>query len=161
MTDYQIQATTRRCVVTGEEFRAGDRFYSVLMEEAGRFVRKDYSEKGWNGPPEGYLGFWKTRLAGATTPRRPPVDDEMLMDCFLRLEGQSEANRVAFRYVLALLLIRRKRLRLEDTTREGPHEVLLVRCLRKGDRYRVMEPGLSDLELEAVQDDVFQLLGWH
>lgn len=160
MMDYQIQTTTRRCAITGEEFRKGERFYSVLLEEAGKFVRKDYSEKAWQGPPEGSLGFWKTRCSDSATPRRPPIDDEMLMECLIRLEGDTEASKIAFRYVLALLLVRRKRLRLEDVVREQDREALLLRCTRKGDRYRVTDPGLSDTELETVQDDIFQVLGW-
>jgi hypothetical protein len=160
MMDYQIQASTRRCTVTGQELRPGERCYSVLLDEGGKFIRKDYSEAAWQGPPEGAFSFWKTRLADGQTPRRPAIDDEMLLDCFRRLEGERESGKVAFRYVLALLLLRRKRLRLDETRQEGGQEVLALRCMRKGERFQVVDPGLSDHELEAVQEDVFRVLGW-
>ena len=87
MTEYQIQASTRVCAATGRELRAGERVYSVLLEEAGKFVRKDYSEPAWQGPPDGAFSFWKTRLADGQVTRRPPIDDELLLECFRRLEG--------------------------------------------------------------------------
>jgi hypothetical protein len=82
------------------------------------------------------------------------------MACLQRLESETDSTKIAFRYVLALLLMRRKRLRLEDTKKEGPREVMLLRCTRKGDRFRVADPALSDHELESVQDEVFRVLGW-
>ena len=35
MTEYQIQANSRRCVLTGRELLPGEKFYSVLLDEAG------------------------------------------------------------------------------------------------------------------------------
>src|SRR5262245_59814204 len=104
MTDYQIQPSTRRCAASGREIQPGERFYSVLVDEGGAFVRRDYSEPSWSGPPEGALGFWRTRLGLDRKPRRPPIDDELLVECFRRLDSESEAKQIAFRFVLALLL---------------------------------------------------------
>lgn len=160
MTDYQIQASARRCAVTGQEFRPGERFYSVLLDEAGKFLRKDFSQSAWQGPPPGAFSFWMSKAAQGATPRRPPIDDEVLLECFQRLEGEQEPGKLAFRYVLALLLLRRKRLRLEDTRKEEEQEVMVVRCTRKGERFQVVDPALSDHELESVQEDVFRVLGW-
>jgi hypothetical protein len=160
MTDYQIQASSRRCAATGREIRPGEAYYSVLLEEGGTFTRRDYSEPAWAGPPAGALGFWRTRLQAGQAPRRLPIDDELLLECFRRLEGEHEPGKLGFRYVLALLLVRRRRLRLEDGRREAGQEVLLLRCPRTGDRLEAVDPGLSDDELEAVQEDVFRVLGW-
>jgi hypothetical protein len=160
MTDYQIQASTRRCAVTGLELKPGERYYSVLIDDGATLTRKDYSLQAWQGPPEGAFSFWQGRLPAGTAPRRPPIDDDILLECFARLEGELEPGKVSFRYVLALLLVRRKRLRLEDVRQEDGQEVLSLRDARTGARHQVIDPGLPDDELEAVQDEVFQLLGW-
>jgi hypothetical protein len=160
MIDYEIQPSTRRCSITGREIQPGERYYSVLLEEDGKFVRKDYGEQVWQGPPDGAFSFWKGRLAPPQNKRKQPIDDEMLMDCFERLEGQLEPSRIRFRYVVALLLMRRRRLKFEETQRDGEQEVLVMRCSRTGVRHPVVNPALSDEELATVQDDVFQALGW-
>lgn len=160
MIDYRIEPSTRRCCISGRELRPGERFYSVLVEEDGKFLRKDYSAEAWPGPPPDAFSFWMGRLNPPTGPRRPPIDDDMLMDCFQRLEGQWEPSRLRFRYVIALLLMRRRRLKFEATQQDGPQELLVLRGTRDGGRHLVVNPNLTDEELETVQDEVFQALGW-
>ena len=160
MTEYQIQANTRRCHVSGRELQPGERFYSVLFDQGGQFLRQDYSSDGWPGNPEGAFSFWTGTVPPLEGPRRPRFDDDLLLDCFNRLEGQTESDRVNFRYVLALLLMRRKRFRFEDVRRDAAGEALLVRDTRTGDRYAVADPGLTEEAMASVQDEVFRVLGW-
>ncbi len=158
MLDYQIQPNTRRCCVTGRELRPGERYHSVLLDEGGRFVRRDYGADAWQGPPEGAFSFWTGRIPPAQGRRRPVIDDDLLLDCFLRLEGQTDPGRVNFRYVLALLLMRRRRLRFEE--QGSTAATLCLRCARTGARYQVANPCLTEEEMAAVQEDVFRVLGW-
>ena len=119
MTEYQIQPNTRRCAVSGRELKPGERYFSVLHDEAGKFVRKDYGAEAWQGPPADAFSFWAGRVqaAGARTP--PPIDDDMLLECFQRLEGRTEPAGENFRFVLALLLMRRKQLQVRGGAERG------------------------------------------
>jgi hypothetical protein len=160
MIDYQIQPSTRRCCATGREMQPGERCYSVLLDEGGKLVRKDYSPEAWQGPPADAFSFWAGRVAAPQGRRRPAFDDEVLLDCFGRLEGQTEPGRINLRYVVALLLMRRRRFQFEEARPEGGGEVLTLRCTRTGTRHRVVNPGLTEEEMAAVQEDVFRALGW-
>jgi hypothetical protein len=160
MTDYQIQANTRRCAATGRELRPGERIYTVLLDEAGKFVRQDFSNEAWQGPPANAFSFWAGRVPEQDDQRRLPIDDDLLFDCFRRLEGETGTDRVNFRYVVALLLMRRKRLKFEETRVEQGQELLCLRCRRSGDLHRVVNPGLSDEQMAQVQEEVFKVLGW-
>jgi hypothetical protein len=67
---------------------------------------------------------------------------------------------VNFRYVVALLLVRRRRFKLEA----GESDVaptMTVRCVRTGERHVVTNPQLTEDEMVQVQDEVFQVLGWN
>ena len=160
MTEYQIQENTRRCAVTGRELKPGDPFYAVLIDEGARFVRKDYSAVAWQGPPAGCFSFWAGRVPAQDDKHRPRIDDDLLLDCFGRLEGQTEPGRVHFRYVVALLLMRRKRFKFEEARTEGGQEVLCLRCTRTRAQYQVVNPRLTETEMAAVQEEVFKVLGW-
>jgi hypothetical protein len=161
MTDYQIQAPTRRCAVTGRELRPGEKYFSALLDEAGRFARHDYGPESWSGPPPGAVAHWAGRVpTGGEAARRPPIDDELLVECFQRLDGATEPARVHFRYVVALLLMRRKRFKFEDVHKDATGETLTLRDTRSGERYHVTDPGLTEDAMAAVQDEVFQVLGW-
>jgi hypothetical protein len=160
MTDYQIQANTRRCAATGRELRPGEKVHSVLLEAQGKFVRQDFGHEGWVGPPEGAVAHWMGKVPAQDEPRKPRIDDELLLDCFRRLEGAAEPDRVKFRYVVALLLMRRRRLKFEEVRTENGQEVLRLRDPRGRDVHPVVNPRLTDEETAAVQEEVFKVLGW-
>ena len=160
MTEYQIQPNTRRCAQSGRELQPGDKFFSVLLEADGKFVRQDYCSEAWPGPPHGSFSFWSGRIPAGEENQRTPIDDELLLDCLQRLEGETEPARVNFRYVVALLLMRRKRLRFEEARTEGEQEILVLRCARTQNTYRVRNPQLNEEEMAAVQEEVFRVLGW-
>jgi hypothetical protein len=160
MTDYQIQAITRRCTATGRELRPGEKYFTALLDVDGKFIRQDYSSEAWQGPPEGVFSFWMGRVPAQEESRRPRIDDDLLFDCFQRLEGQAEPEKVNFRYVIALLLMRRKRFKFEEARKEGGQEVLRVRCAKTKNVYQAVNPGLTEEAMAAVQEEVFKVLGW-
>ena len=61
--------------------------------------------------PERLFSYWKTVVEPPESRRRVFVDDDVLMDLFQRLEGEDGPQRVAFRFVLALILMRKRRLK--------------------------------------------------
>ena len=158
--DYQIQPNSRRCAVTGRELQPGERYYSALVEENQQFVRKDFCVDAWQGPPAGAFSFWTGHVQASNDKAKPRFDDELLEDCFERLEGQTEPGRVNFRYVVALLLMRRRRLRYENSAIENGVEKMTLRCLRTNEKHEVVNPRLNDDEMTQVQDEVFSVLGW-
>ena len=157
--EYQIQLHTRQCAVTGRELKPGERYYAALSEENGQLVRRDYSAEAWQGPPEGAFGFWTGRVPPTDERSKPRFDDDLLDECFMRLEGQTDPSRVNFRYVVALLLVRRRRFKMESG--ENDDGTMTVRCVRDGQTYSVTNPRLSEEEMSQVQDEVFQVLGWN
>jgi hypothetical protein len=67
---------------------------------------------------------------------------------------------VQFRYIVGLLLLRRKRLKFEEARTEAGQEVMKVRCTKSREVFEVVNPGLGETEMETVQEKVFQVLGW-
>src|SRR5215472_12455874 len=123
-------------------------------------LRRDYAAEAWQGPPPGAFSFWCGRVPAAEQGRKLRIDDDLLADCFQRLEGQTEPAQVNFRYVVALLLMRRKRFKFEEARVEGGQEILRVRCVRTRATHRVINPRLTEEQMVAVQDEVFKVLGW-
>jgi hypothetical protein len=160
MSDYQIQPPTRRCTLTGQELLPGARFFSVLLEKDGKLVRQDFSVEAWQGPPAGAFSFWAGRIPAQEQARRVIIDDDMLIDCLQRMGGQAEPAKLNFRYVVALLLMRRKRLKFDQVRTDGGQEFLQLRCVKTGTKYDVLNPRLTDQEMAEVQDEVFKVLGW-
>jgi len=160
MTNYQIHGPARVCVATGRELAAGEAVFSVLRDEDGRFVRTDYCADAWPGPPTGAVAWWAGRVPEAGRPARPTINDDLLADCFEHLSGTTDPARLRFRYVVGLLLMRRKRFKFEDARKRDDRETLVVRDVRTGRRHEVEDPQMTDPEMDAVRDEVFRVLGW-
>lgn len=156
---YRIQESTRRCARSGRELQPGEVCYSVLYERDGQLVREDYSLQAWQGPPQDAFCFWRGRVPPKEPARRVVYNVEALWDCFQQLESCADPHALALRYVLALLLLRRRRLRLESVDWREEVEILRLRCSRTRQEYDVINPGLSEQELERVQQEIHNLLG--
>jgi len=162
MTEYDIGGPARTCAATGRELKPGDRFFAVLREDAGKLVRTDTAADAWTGPPAGVVAYWAGKVPAATDkPRKPVVNDDVLVDAFDRLSGTADPDGLNFRYVAALLLMRRKRFKFDDVVRDAAGaDVVLVRDARGGAVHHVTDPHLTDAQVGAVQAEVFRVLGW-
>jgi hypothetical protein len=157
--NYQIQANSLRCAGTGRELRPGEKFYSVLFDRGATLERKDFSDEAWQGPPADAYCFWMGHVPEKGAARRLQFDEEVLFDFFQRLADDPEPRKVNFRYILALLLMRKKRLKFEEVRTENEVESLVLRCAKTRKAYTAVNPRLSEEELAAVQDEVQKLLG--
>jgi hypothetical protein len=161
MTDFEIAAPTRRCAATGREFNPGDKVFGVLLtDDAGKFVRKDFAADAWQGPPAGTIAYWAGRIPPSDRPRKPTFNDEHLVGLFAQLAGSADPPRMNLRYAVALLLMRRKRLKFEDLKRTPGGDIMILRDSKSGTRHEVADPRLTEIEIAAVQDEVFRQLGW-
>ena len=160
MTNYQISGPARACAATGRELKPGEKVFSVLRDEGGRFVRTDYAADAWPGPPAGAVAWWAGRVPEAGRPAKPVINDDLLVDCFEHLAGTTDPARQRFRYVVALLLMRRKRFKFDDARKRDDAETLVVRDARSGRKHELVDPQLTEPEMDAVRDEVFRVLGW-
>lgn len=156
---YQIQTASRTCARTGRDLQPGEPFFSVLYDRQGQWVREDIRKDAWTGPPPDAFSYWLTRMPEAGPPKKPVLDDEMLWNCFQRLPENAEPKQAAFRYVLALLLMRRKKLRFEEMRQENGQEYLMVRDPKQKKLLKVLDPRLTEGQMTEVQDELEGLLG--
>jgi hypothetical protein len=157
--DYEVQRCTRHCAVSGREFNEGEEFYSVLVAEGSEVRRYDYSLEAWTGAPEKALGFWKSRMptreTGAAKPKLAP--GEVMLQLFTELEGVAE--KADMRYVLALLMIRRRVLRLEETLRdESGSERLSLYSPRDENLYQIPVVMPDAARTQEIQEELGKLL---
>lgn len=150
----------RLCAATRRPFAEGDRIVSALVETPAGLERLDYAADAWPGPPAGTVAHWPGRIPASRSPKRPTMNDDLLLECLDRLASPAEPEQERFRYVAALLLMRRKRLRFDDVRAAGGREFLRLTCAKTGRRYEVADPRLGESELDRVQADVFRVLGW-
>jgi hypothetical protein len=127
------------------------------------FDRCDYSLEAWEGGsrPEGLFSYWKTTVPHPDGRRRAFVDNEVLLDLLESLAEDTRRRRVAYRFIVALILMRKRLLRYVGRTGEGDQERWLM--LPKGagaDQVpiEVVNPHLLDGDVRELTDQLSEVL---
>ena len=155
--DYEIERFSRHCQATGRELAPGEAYYSAVVTEGGQLRRFDFAVDAWPGPPPGAIGWWRSQRMAAEPKRKSWAPNDVLLDFFERLEEQGENQDM--RYVLALLLVRRRVLRHDDseTDAEG-REVLILSSARRETTYRTPAAAPTPSRVEWIQNELARLL---
>ena len=116
---YEVQRSSGQCAFTGRQIEPGQAYMATLVEVGDSFERVDVSLEAWErgDRPEALFSYWRTVLPEPEKKQKVFVDDEVLMNLLQRLEGAEQPQRVAFRFVLALILMRKKLLRYDGSER--------------------------------------------
>ncbi len=161
MSDWKVQRSQGRCVKTGRGFAPGETYHVVLYCADDGLRREDYSEEAWTGPPEDAFCCFKTRKPEDQPDKKKKrllVDDDVLVDFFLRLKDEQERTRLQFRFVLALILMRKRLVKYEDTREEGGKEIWEMRLTRDRSLHSVINPRLNEEEIQEVSRQLTSVL---
>ncbi len=133
-TSYDIQRPTGQCAFTGRKLEPGQAYMATLVEldeeqlaqvqdkatAALGMKRVDVSIEAWQqgSRPDNLFSHWKTLVPEPNQKKRLFIDDEVLMNLFTRLEDTEEEEKLSFRFVLGLILMRKKLLKYVSSERD-------------------------------------------
>lgn len=141
----------------------GDECYSVLEIEGADVIRKDYCSDAWKGAPETAFGWWKSRVPEPTAKRIKLAPNDVLLELFDQLADKHEQQDL--RYVLALLLVRRRVLRVDlahdepsDALTNHAAESMTLYCQKRDSTCDVIVSMPSGERIEEIQQQLSELL---
>jgi hypothetical protein len=144
----------KTCEATGEELVPGNTCFSALVERDGQLIRLDYCEAGWTGPPDGTMGYWQSIVPEPEEAKAKPLDPDALMRYFEQLCEDANPAQEKLRYVLSLLLLQKRRLKIEGSRQEGDVEYLELVGSHSEGPFEVRDHQLDDAEIEQLQSDL-------
>jgi len=177
--EFEVQRFTRRCHETERELTPGETFYSALFDEPGGVTRRDYCADAWQGPPEDAVSSWKSQVPAPTSTKVNWAPNDVMMHYFETLENEPE--KADFRYVLTLLMIRRRILQFEATADDAedamaelveeadadpasgepraapPVETMTVYFPRKDSMHRVVVADPTPQRIDEIQEELARL----
>ncbi len=116
---YDVSKPSGVCALTGAALNPGDRYYATLCEAGEGFERRDVLASAWEDGqrPENLFSYWKAVIPQPDEKKKLFMDDTVLLSLLRRLEDAEQPIRIAFRFVLMLILMRKKMLRYDRTER--------------------------------------------
>ena len=155
--DYEVQHSSRRCSVTGREFAPGEIYYSAVAAKGAEVIRCDYAADAWQGPPENTIGWWKSQVPDRTTNKKHWAPNDVMLQFWDELATQPDKQDM--RYVLTLLLVRRRVFRLEEEKfDEQGGEMLVVECPRREATYEIAAVMPEAGRINQIQEELAALL---
>jgi len=159
--DWEVGRSQRSCSVTGKFFEEGEHYYSALLETKDGFARHDYSEDAWDKLEEkdNFFSFWKTKVLPNTDKgKKLVIDLDAFYAFFCNLAQSQDENKILFRYLVALLLVRKRVLRLDRIEHpEGQSETLFLTDMRTKEPVELPTPQHTPEQLAQAQETLNQI----
>ncbi len=158
------------CRVCGRPILQGEKFMAAVRETAIGLERLDVAPEHWASfDKAGLLGYWQTVMPRADEKKKVFVDDEVLCNLFERLAEATEPAKLHFRFVLGLILMRKRLIIYESTRHEagGPaadgqlfpgRDIWVVRMKGRDDHLDLIDPKLDEAQTFEVSQQLGQVL---
>lgn len=157
LLEFEVRSCSRCCSATQRTLQPGDVYFSLLEVKGDELLRCDFSVEAWRGAPEGCLGWWRSRIPTKDQSMPQLAPTEVLLNLFMALAQRVEDRE--FRYLLGLLLLRRRVLRREDVKRDAQgHQVEVLRCPRRDETYELVVAEPDAEHAERLQQRMVELL---
>jgi len=159
--EWNIQSRALQCAVSGRPFEKGERVFSALYWREGHYSRVDLSADAWNARNDNIepLSAWQTDFVPPAPPEPETLRKDDAESLLRRLVAENVPGTRNARYILALMLERKKVVRQIERQRQEGGSILVYEHLPSGEVWLIEDPGLKLGELSAVQDEVAHLLG--
>ena len=163
---YEVSRPQGVCAVTGSPIGADEKFMAALRETPLGFERVDVSMPAWpDFDRKDVVAFWQTTMPRTEAKKKLFVDDEVLCQLFERLADVQEPAKLNFRFVLGLILMRKRMLIYETTRHEGTkddsgndRELWTVRFKGREDRLDLLNPRLTEEQVGEVSQQLGEIL---
>jgi hypothetical protein len=164
--NWNIKTRAHECARTARPFEEGEIFLTAIYfdTEAGEFIRRDVSSDAWQEEiaERTPIAYWRTvyEKPQAAAARPEIATKESAESLLRRLIDEDQEHTEHARYILTLMLERKKLLVPKETKYTESGIMLLYEHRRTGDVFIIRDPELRLDEIAGVQEEVALLLGF-
>jgi hypothetical protein len=164
MTEWNIQSRAHACSACGKSFADKEAYHTLLFDERSDFRRLDVCEACWQkqyseGASErkGFVSYWQG-VYECPPPPTEAIQKETAESLLRKLIELNDPRYVSAGYILAVMLERKRVLRVKEQTVRDGKRIFIYEQPKSGDVFTIVDPNLQLNQLEQVQHDVAALL---
>ncbi len=157
MTDWKFERRHGTCSGCEREFADGERHFSALVLRGETLAREDGCVGCWNSDSSAERLFWWRTRHSLDKRRGVQLNLEALEQLFLHLEGKEETKLRELRYVLCLILLRKRRLKVRQILRDAEGESFIVQRPKQQEALRVFVFDFSAERIDALRHELQQI----
>jgi hypothetical protein len=145
------------CAACGGPLKPGEEYLATVVATPEGFVRQDRCVACSVVQKENVFSFWRGRRP-ADRPGAPVrLDFDSLLELLRRLDGRDDASSARLRWIVTILLLRRRYVQIVGRSTEDGVEVLEVKPRHDDRTFRVRDPKLSPEDFDALHEDLSKI----
>jgi hypothetical protein len=163
--NWSIRSRSHQCALSERPFIEGETFHTAIYfdTKTGDYLRRDVGLDSWKQElsERKPIAYWKTLYSPTITEQKPEVTSkESAMALLQRFIEEGDPSTENARYILALMLERKRILSNTATKEVDGQRMLFYENKKTGEVFIVRDPELLLNELASLQDEVAMLLGF-
>jgi hypothetical protein len=159
MDEWEIEKPLGHCWGTGEKIEHGQDYFAALVETEQGLARRDFCTDYWEQEKPQVFCYWKSKLPQPGQKKQIFVDEQMLMTFFERLAEETEQEKVNFRFVLALVLMRKRRFKYDSSRVQDDTEIWRLRVVGGNKEFiEVINPQLDEDQVAQLSSQIGEIL---
>ena len=158
MAEWEINKPIGQCAGSGKDIKYGEEYYGALVQTEEGLSRRDYCLEYWQNEKPEVFCFWKTKLPDPEEKKQIFIDDNMLMAFFERLENETDQEKINFRFVLAMILMRKRFFKYDETKNEDGNEIWRMKVVGDKSYVEVINPHLNEEQIEQLSSQLGEIL---
>jgi hypothetical protein len=164
MNEWNIQSRAHACQACATPFQDRQSYHTLLFDQKAGYERVDVCEACWTSQysqgatsRKGFISHWQG-LFELPQVQPEPIQKENAESLLRRLIERADPRHGAACYILAVMLERKRILKVKEQLRSEGRRVFLYEQARTGDLFTITDPDLQLNQLESVQREVAELL---
>ncbi|MGV3757570.1 MAG: hypothetical protein ACO1QS_19500 [Verrucomicrobiota bacterium] len=165
MIDWNIQSRAHHCQACQQKFADKQSYHTVLCDEKHEYQRMDVCDKCWQeqfatGAKErkGFISHWQGVYHAPPAHAPEAIQKDTAESLLRKLLEQNDPKYMAASYILAVMLERKRLLKIQSQHRLDGKRVFVYEQPKTGDIFTIPDPDLQLDQLQQVQHDVATLL---
>ena len=159
MAEWKIRRRHGECSACAAAFEDGTRHASSLrFDEEESLVREDLCQACWEAADESSYVFWWFTRHEVDRKKTVQLDMGSLERLFMELQGREEEKLRELRYLLCLLLMRKRKLKLVKVKRGSKGEQLVLRRPRRTEELLVWVYEFTPDRMEELRTRLQEVL---
>ena len=165
MNEWNIQSRASACEACGQPFADRQKYHTLLLDEKAGLRRTDICDPCWQKQSAGdahsragFISFWQGIFEAPAMQPAEAIQKETAETILRKLIEQNDPNYAPAAFILAVMLERKRILRVKEQCRRDGRRVFIYEQPKTGDLFTISDPDLHLDQLEQVQRDVAQLL---
>jgi hypothetical protein len=163
MNEWNIQSRAHACEACTRPFADKQPYRTVLFEEAKELRRSDICEpcaqkSGQARKRTGFISQWNGTYEAPPAQPVDAIQKDTAETILRKLVQQNDPRYAAAGYILAVMLERKRILRVKEQIKRDNQRIFIYEHPKTGDIFAIADPALHLDELEQVQRDVASLL---